>query len=308
MKILVTGAAGFIGSNLCEYLVNAGHIVYGMDKDISLESKQRVADLEDVMEMIWDDIKHIDHYDEMLKDVDIIYHLAAASDIMKSAHDTMWDLKENVVGTHYILEFMREHKIKKIVFSSTSVVQGEDAPKPTPESNVDFNPGSLYAASKCSAECFIRAYANLYDIKAWIFRFGNVIGKNEHRGVIYDFINKLKKDPNNLEILGDGKQVKSYVHVSDVINAITTIPEKDTNINIEVYNIGLKEWKTVTELANYVCDELNLTPEYHYTGGNRGWAGDIPVVMLETDKVLATGWRPKLSSEESIRRTVRELK
>lgn len=306
-KCLVSGAAGFIGSNLCEYLVKQGHQIIGIDKDTSKEAKARISPVIDKMEMIWDDIKHIEGYTTQLEDVDMVYHLAAASDIAKSSEDHEWDMQENVMGTHRVLEFIRKANIKKLVYSSTSVVHGEDVPKPTPELGVDFNPGSLYAASKCCAECYIRAYANLYDFKAWIFRFGNVIGKNEHRGVIHDFIQKLRKDPKHLEILGNGKQIKSYIHVSDVVSAITYIPENDGNKKIELYHLGLKDWKDVTALANYLCDEMKLSPTYSYTGGDRGWAGDIPVVMLETDKALATGWRPKLDCEEAIRQTVREL-
>jgi len=309
MKILVTGCAGFIGSNLCEYLLSQGHHVIGIDKDTSKEAKRRLENIEPILNMImyWEDIMDIDNIMSSHSKPDIVYHLAAASDIMKSSTDMEWDMRENVIGTHKVLEYIRKSKIKKLVYSSTSVVQGEDVPKPTPESGIDFNPGSLYAASKCAAECYIRAYAKLYDIKSWIFRFGNVIGKNEHRGVIFDFIHKLRKNPNQLEILGNGRQIKSYIHVSDVVSAITSIPNNTDIKKVDVFNLGLKEWKSVTELANYVCDELGLKPDYTYTGGDRGWAGDIPVVMLETDKALATGWKPKLSCEEAIRQTVREL-
>jgi len=302
MKVLVTGAAGFIGLNLCERLLNDGHTVVGMDKDRSREPFLHP----DVL-MVWDDIKYIDYYKDILNGVEVIYHLASASDIERSSVNPSYDLAENVVGTHSVLEYMRKNKLKHLVFSSTSAVYGEDVDKPTPESGVDFDPISQYAASKISVEAFIRAYSNTYGIKAWVFRFGNVIGKYEHRGVIYDFLNKLRIDKNNLEILGNGQQVKSYFHVSDCINGIFHIYKNDKNKNVEVYNLATHDWKTVTELADIVCDELGLNPEYHYTGGDRGWVGDIPTIMLSIDKAVSTGWKPKLSCEEAIRRTVREL-
>lgn len=256
--------------------------------------------------MIWDDVKNIESYSKVLKNIDIVYHLAGASDIAKSLKDTYWDLNENVISTHAVLEYMRINRIKQIVFSSTSVVQGEHAPKPTPE-DVGFDPGSLYAASKCAAEMFIRAYSHIYGIKACILRFGNVIGRHEHRGVIYDFLLKLMRNQRELEILGDGNQIKSYIHVSDVIDAMMFIPQKMSE-TVDVFNVAVPEWKTVNELADIICDELGIQVVYKHGGGDRGWEGDIPVVMLDVSKVYALGWRPKLSVEEAIRRTVRELK
>jgi len=303
MKVLVTGAGGFIGLNLCERLIKDGHTVIGMDKD-----KSRMSFIKPEVLMIWDDIKYIDCYVDMLKDIDMIYHLAAASDIARSSVNPSYDLAENVVGTHYVLEYMRKQKLKKLVFASTSAVYGENVKKPTPESGVDFEPISQYAASKIAVEAFICSYVFTYGITAWVFRFGNVIGRYEHRGVIYDLLNKLRVNKDELGILGDGKQIKSYLHVSDCINGILYIPEHDGNKNIEIYNLATYDWKSVTDLTNILCDELGIKPEYKYTGGDRGWVGDIPTIVLSIDKAVATGWKPKMRCEEAIRRTVRELR
>ena len=318
MVILVTGAAGFIGSNLMEFLMKEKHSVIGIDKNIDLK-RLAFCCLKDVHKgnhyindkcsIINDDINQICQYSAMLKkeSIDTVYHLAAASDISRSFDEPDWDLKENVVGTHCVLEFMRRQDIKNIIFTSTSVVYGENAPLPTLETYTDYNPISQYAASKIAAETFIKAYVNIYGLRAWIFRFANVVGKNEHRGVIPDFIKKLSKNPKELEILGNGKQVKSYFHVSDCIKAITEIPKIDNNKGVETYNIATYDQLNVDCVAHVVCSELGVEPKRVYTGGDRGWIGDVPKVILSTDKAFSTGWKPKLNCGASIRRTVKEL-
>jgi len=306
MISLVTGCSGFIGSNLSEQILKNQNIVIGMDIERNLQRMDDIIGKPNFL-FLQNDVKKIDSYISVLKDVDKIYHLAASSDIKRSLYDYSWDLQENVVGTHAVLELARKLDIDKFIFTSTSVVHGEDAPKPTPELGVDFNPISQYAASKISAEMFVRTYANIYGIKSWIFRFANVVGKHAHRGVIYDFLNKLKMNKYELEILGDGNQIKSYFHVSDCINALFEIPANDNNDNVEVYNIATFDTKTVKELADIVCDELRISPEYKFTGGDRGWIGDVPVVELDIKKALNTGWKPRLDCEQSIRKTVGEL-
>ena len=318
MKSIVTGACGFIGSNLIEHLVDKGESVLGIDKNFDrrhyfkkyINSPVYYLDinkLKDNFYMVWSDVGKLSCFPQSFENVDTIYHLAAASDIKRSLEDPTWDLIENVNKTHSILEFMRRHDINKIIFTSTSVVHGLNAPQPTPEWGVDLKPISQYAASKIACEVFINAYSNVYGIKGWIFRLGNVIGKNQHRGVIFDFINKLKENPKRLDILGDGNQIKSYVHVSDVINAITQIPKIDKNKSVEVYNISTYDQMNVIDLADIVCDELKVKPDYYFTGKDHGWVGDVPQVVLSIEKALSTGWKPKMKCEEAIRRTVKEL-
>lgn len=304
-KTLVTGSSGFIGSNLVETLVKCNDNVIAIDKDKNLDRTENFIHHQNC-NVIQDDVNNIESYISFLQNIDVVYHLAAASDIKKSLLDSTWDLRENVNGTHAVLELIRKLDIPKLIFSSTSALYGEHPPLPTPE-NAQLYPISQYAASKISAEMFITAYCNLYGIKAWIVRFGNVVGRHQHRGVIYDFMQKLKKNPKELEILGDGKQIKSYFHVSDCISAMRTIPDLDKNKDVQVYNIATYDYVDVTTLADIVCDELKIEPKFKYTGGKYGWKGDIPVIKLSIKKALTTGWKPQYSCEESIRLAVREL-
>ena len=301
---LITGISGFIGSNLAEYLLMRNEHFVGIDNNIVMKRVENIS--KSVMDIVNGDIKHMDYYKAYFEDAKTIYHLAAACDINKSLNETTWDLTENVVGTHSVLEVMRKYDIPNIVFTSTSVVYGEDAPRPTSENYTNYSPISQYAASKAAAEIFIKTYANIYGLKATVFRFANVVGKNEHRGVICDFIKKLKENPNELEILGNGKQVKSYFHVSDCVNAIVEIPKKNKK-NFNVYNIATYDQVNVDCVADIVCKKLGLEPKITYTGGDRGWIGDVPIVILSIKKALSTGWKPMFDCRMSIKRTVEEL-
>jgi UDP-glucose 4-epimerase len=317
MGALITGAAGFIGSNLVEKLVDNGYLTI-LDKDIKSGRLDNI--LKDNLplyklscnpvgpkfKVIWDDVLKIMNYHYAYDQVDVVYHLAAASDIKRSLKDTEWDFKNNIQGTYAVLEMMRKKDIKKIIFTSTSAIYGEYPPMPTLE-NTPLVSSSMYSASKICAEKLIQAYCEIYGFKGWIFRFGNVVGKNQHRGVIYDFLKKLKKNKNKLEILGDGNQVKSYFHVSDCISAMLDIPKFDNNKKFEVYNIATYDWVDVTTLADIICDVLKINPKYQYTGGDRGWKGDIPKIQLSIQKALKTGWKPKYGCEESIKKAVEEL-
>ena len=298
MESLITGISGFIGSNLAINLVEKKISVVGLDKKIG----NRVRYL-----MIENDIRNINGYHYIMKNVDRIYHLAASCDIKKSKEDTTWDLENNVVGTHCILEMMRKLDIKELIFPSTSALYGENAKRPTKE-EAPLTPISQYSASKIAAEKFIETYCHLYGLKAWVFRFGNVVGKYQHRGVIVDFINKLYNGPKELEILGDGKQIKSYVHVSDCISAMNFIPEHDNNDGFQVYNIATTDYCNVREVADIVSKGLGVKPKYHFTGGDRGWEGDIPKIELSIEKALKVGWKPKYDCKQAISKAVEELK
>lgn len=305
-KCIVTGGAGFIGSNLVEGLLNENKQIIAIDNDpgqqhfISEFIKLKTFEflLKDINDLKTSDIDD---------DVDIVYHLAASADIKQSLTNSKMDLENNVIGTHSILEIMRQKDIENIVFSSSSAVYGEAEVIPTPEDLGDIKPISLYGASKLAAEAFITAYCSLYGMKAWMFRFANVVGKKERRGVIYDFVKKLEKNPNELEILGDGNQEKSFFDVSDCISGLVDIPRMDSNKYVEIYNLGNLETMKVARLAEIVSDELKLKPKFRYTGGDRGWKGDVPATILLIDKALKTGWKPKYNCEESIKRTVRYL-
>lgn len=317
MKLLVTGASGFIGSNLVERLLKDGHKIVGIDNDytkrhllnkvIPKNEKMYIMQanrISDNFSMIWDDINNISKYYFALDGIDEVYHLAASADIRASYQDPTLDLKNNVQGTNVILELMRKKDIKKLIFSSSSAIYGITKETPTPENIPDIRPISMYGASKLANEAFIHAYSDLYNIKSWMFRFANVVGNHQHRGVVHDFIHKLKSNKEELEILGDGKQEKSYFDVSDCVSGLVDIPRKDNNNSVGIYNLGNTEIMNVRDLAKIVCDKLKASPMFKFTGGDRGWPGDVPSTILSIDKALAVGWKPKYSCEESIERAV----
>ena len=325
-KILVTGASGFIGSNLVETLLKEGHTIIGMDNDpdkqyllndvIPKKARKseiglRIEQIDYVSKdftMIWDDINNMRQYYYAMDDVDEIYHLAASADIRKSFSDPTMDLKNNVQGTNEVLELMRLKDIERLIFSSSSSIYGVTKITPTPEDVPDIRPISMYGASKLANEAFINAYSDLYGIKAWMFRFANVVGRHMHRGVIHDLYEKLKVNQKELEILGDGNQEKSYFDVSDCIAGLMELPKKDKNKSVEIYNLGNIKTIRVIELAQILCHELDLQPKFKFTGGNKGWPGDTPYTILSINKALCQGWKPRYSCEQSIIRTVEYLR
>ena len=279
-KVLVTGSEGFIGKHLVKRLE-------------SLDNEVDVIDLK-----IGTDILNIQ---ELLNDTyDCVYHLAANADVRGGVDNPDIDIADNILGTHEVLEYMRLHNCDNIIFTSSATVYGERDDIPTPECAGNITPISLYGASKLAAENLIHAYGHTFGIKSWIYRFNNIIGKGNTHGVIKDFVDKLNQDPYELEILGNGKQTKQYLNVKDCINALFNVPEG-------IYNLSHDESIKVVNLADIVCDEMGLSPKYRFTGGDRGWMGDVPITVLDNTKIKGFGWKPTVSLEESIRETVRYL-
>ena len=318
MRMLVTGANGFIGSNLVKRLLDEDNVVIGMDKDYNkerqlMEITDRKVYMNDYNNMskyytfIWENINYIREFSYKLEGIDVIFHLAASADIRKSYINPTMDLENNVNGTNEILEIMRTKDIKNLIFSSSSSIYGETSIVPTPETVGDIKPISLYGASKLANEAFINVYCHLYGLRAWMFRFANVVGRNMHRGVIYDFVKELKAHPNELTILGDGRQEKSFFDVDDCVEGLVSIPNKDNNNSSTVYNLGNYETIKIRNLADIVSNELGANPKITTGKSDRGWPGDTPYTILSIDKALKTGWKPKYNCEESIRRTVRWL-
>jgi UDP-glucose 4-epimerase len=308
MKYLVTGGAGFIGSNLVDTLLAQDpEKIVAMDnfrtgKEEFIEAHKTNINYE-FLNM---DIKKIELYPD--ESFDWVFHLAANADIRGGVKNTRVDLDENVIGTHSVLEFMRKKDIKNLVFASSSALYGETDIIPTPEDLPNIQPISFYGASKIAAEHFISSYCYTYGMQSWMFRFANVVGKRSTHGVIPDFINKLKNNPNELEILGNGLQTKSYFDVSDCVDGLVNIPKSDNKIVVEAYNLANDETIKVKDLAPIVVDEMGLTNvNYRFTGGDRGWVGDVPVTILSFEKAKKLGWRTKISLEEAVRRTVRYL-
>lgn len=307
MKCVVTGGAGFIGSHLVSRLMEEGHEVMVIDN----LSGGRMEFIEPYFS---DDrfsfVKHDLTEDRLIRGIkgsDIVFHLAANPDVKLGADDTRVHLRQNVIATYHVLESMRAFGIKDIAFTSTSTVYGEAAVIPTPEDYGPLVPISLYGASKLACEALISAYCGTFEMEAWVYRFANIIGDHGTHGVIYDFINKLREDPARLAILGDGRQSKSYLHVDDCVDAMLFALEKGKG-KVNIYNIGSEDRIDVTGIARIVAGEMGLEgAEFTYTGGDRGWKGDVPLMGLSIEKMKALGWRPKYNSEISVRRCTRAL-
>jgi UDP-glucose 4-epimerase len=306
MRALVTGGAGFIGSHLIDRLVARGDDVVVLDN----LSSGHVAFLEPhlssgAVELVRGDICNPEDVQQaMAMDVDCVFHLAANPDIRLGTKITNTDLNQGTVATYNVLEAMRHCNVTNIVFASSSVVYGEHAPMPTPEHHGPCMPISLYGASKQAGEGLISSWVGTFGIRAWIFRFANVIGARGTHGVIFDFIHKLKKDPTRLEVLGNGLQEKSYMEVGDCVDAILHIMDH-TDAPLNLFNLGSHDTASVRRIAEIVvevtgCDDARID----YTGGDRGWAGDIPKARLAIDKMLESGFDVSMNSEEAIRHTV----
>lgn len=308
MRILVTGGAGFIGSHVVDRLINDGHEVVVIDN----LSSGKIEFIEHHMndekfKFIKGDLLDFDLLKKVVKNFDVVYHIAANPDVRLGASDTKVHMQQNVIATYNLLEAMRINGVRDIVFTSTSTVYGEAEKIPTPEDYGPLIPISLYGASKLAAEALITSYAHTFDMNAVIYRFANIIGPRSTHGVIYDFIMKLRKNPKELEILGDGTQTKSYLYVEDCVDAIL-FGYENRRVAVEIFNIGSEDWINVRKIADIVVEEMNLkNVQYKFTGGKRGWKGDVPKMLLSIKKMKSYGWRPKRNSEESVRLTARSL-
>jgi UDP-glucose 4-epimerase len=308
MKYLVTGGAGFIGSNLVDTLMKKGNGVIAFD-NLSSGQESYISHHKNnsKFKFIKGDLLNPTDIENAMKGVEMVFHLAANPDVRYGIDRTRIDLEQGPIATHNLLEAMRKNGTKKICFSSSSTVYGEATVLPTPETYGPMIPISLYGASKLACEGLISSYCHSFEMQAWIFRFANVIGHRGTHGVLVDFIEKLRKDPHNMEILGDGKQKKSYFLVQDCIAGVIMGTEKLTE-QVNIFNLACEEWTDVTQVADIVVSEMGLkNVKYHYTGGTRGWIGDIPRTWLSIDKAKAMGWKPNHSSEEAVRLAVREL-
>lgn len=308
MHCLVTGGAGFIGSHLVDALVAQGHQVSVIDNLSNGKLEYIKAHIESGrVKFINGDILDIRALNSAMHSIDIVFHLAANPDIRLGTAHTDIDLKQGVIATHNVLEAMRLNDTKKIVFSSSSVVYGEAKKIPTPEDYGPLAPISLYGAAKLGAEGFITAYCASYGMQSWIFRFANVVGPRGTHGVLVDFINKLKKNRSELEILGNGRQTKSYLCVEDTVSGML-FALQHARESVNLFNLGTQDWINVTRIAEIVVEELGLeNVKFRYTGGERGWAGDVPKMLLSTEKITGLGWKPRYNSEGAIRYALKSL-
>ena len=313
MKVLVTGGAGFIGSHLVDRLMERDYEVRVLD-DLSAGSLENIRQWLDHerFEFVRGDMRDLEVVTDAVKGVDAVFHLAANPEVRIGAQSPELLYETNVLITYNLLEAMRKEGVNVLAFTSSSTVYGEAEKLPTPEDYGPLEPISVYGGAKLAAEALISGYAHTFDFKALIFRLANIIGERSNHGVIYDFINKLRKNPERLEILGDGTQRKSYLHVSDTVEGMLHLFNEflKEDKTYDVYNLGNDDWITVKEIAAIVSREMGLNPEFHFTGGvdgGRGWKGDVKIMLLSIGKAKSTGWKPKLNSYQAVERTVREL-
>jgi len=312
-KVFVTGGAGFIGSHVTDTLLAEGCQVTVYDNLSS--GKLRWIEHhfgKENFKFVRADLLDFDTLNKAITDHDLVWHLAANTDIPGGFINTDIDLKNCVIGTYNVLEAMRRNNIQPILFSSTGAIYGELCKTtPTTENAGPILALSLYAAGKLSCEGFIAAYCNLFGLRAWMFRFGNVIGNRMGHGVIYDFIQKLRQNPVELEILGDGHQEKNYFLVEECINGMA-FAFKNATMTAEkpcdIFNLGTDTVTKVTTIAKYVIEEMGVeNVKYHFTGGEAGWPGDQPQVHILSDKMHALGWYATYTSDEAVKIAVQRM-
>ena len=306
---LVTGGAGFIGSHLVEKLLKLDVSVKVIDNlSTGLEKNIETCKKNKKFQFIQNDFSS-DSVRKQFKDVDTVFHVAAHSDVRTGFKNPQQSF-EDVIKTYQLLENMRNANTENIVFTSSSVVYGEAKVFPTPENYGPLLPISIYGGVKLACEGLISAYCKNYGIKGIIFRFANVIGSRSRHGVIKDFFDKLKQDPCKLEILGDGSQIKSYIHVDDCIDGIL-FPLDKTNHDISIFNLGNEDWMDVITIGKIVCDCLNVNHNVMSTVGGtedgRGWKGDVKQMKLDISKIKSLDWHPKLNSKQAVKKTCDEI-
>ena len=308
MKALVIGGAGFIGSHLCGALLAAGDEVHCVD-DFSLGTRENVAALQGSGSFHLHEADASDH--EVLLAVfrevkpEQVFHLAANSDIQASAMNPGVEYKNTYTTTYQVLSCMRETGVKKLFFASTSAVYGDKRDEVLTESTPELAPVSYYGAAKLGSEALISAFSFMNDFSTLVFRFPNVIGPHLTHGVIFDFIHRLWDNPRELRILGDGRQTKPYIYVKDLVEAIVQFREVTQGVSL--YNLGVESATSVTHIAEIIVEEMGLwNVKFNYTGGEGGWKGDVPRFQYDLTKIHQAGWHAKHTSDEAVRRTVRE--
>ena len=313
MRFVVTGGAGFIGSHLVELLLSEGHDVVVVD-DLS---SGRLDFLREVLgnprlTFIRGDLREPEVASASLRGADAVFHLAANPEVRIGAQDPASIYERNVKATFNVLEAMRVQGVSVIGFASSSTVYGDARTLPTPEDYSPLEPISVYGASKLAGEALVSGYAHTFGWTAVSFRLANVVGPRSTHGVIYDFVQKLRRNPAELEVLGDGTQTKSYIYVTDAVEAMYRLLEEAVRrgVTYEVFNVGSEDAISVMEIASLVASEMGLSPRIYTTGGvdgGRGWRGDVKRMLLDIRKAASWGWRPTMGSGEAVRRAIRDL-
>ncbi len=307
-KAFVTGAAGFIGSNLVERLLAAGVSVVGWD-NFSTGQREFLAQAakHPSFRLIEGDNLEFSKLLEAMGGCDIVFHLAANADVRFGTNHPKKDLEQNTIATFNVLEAMRQNGIREIVFASTGAIYGECVVIPTPEDAPFPVQTSLYGASKLACEGLIQAFAEGFGMRAVICRFVSIVGERYTHGHVFDFCKQLRAHPDHLDVLGNGTQRKSYLYVQDCIDAILHVLSLNQDKKVEIYNLGINEYCQVTDSIRWICEELGVKPKLQFTGGDRGWIGDNPFIFLDVQKLLKTGWSPKKTIREGIVMTLQWL-
>jgi UDP-glucose 4-epimerase len=307
MHTLVTGAAGFIGSTLCDRLLAAGHHVLGID-DLSAGSLQflEAAAQHPSFRFVQHDLLDRDRLPELFAGHELVFHLAANADVRFGVQHPARDLQQNTIVTFNVLDAMRLAGVRSVAFASTGSVYGEPEIFPTPESAPFPVQTSLYGASKLAGEGLVSAYCEGFGFQAWIFRFVSILGERYTHGHVFDFYKRLRTKPAALEVLGNGKQRKSYLYVQDCIDAMLMAIEKARD-KVNIFNLGTDEYCQVTDSIAWITGHLGVRPELVFSGGERGWIGDNPFIFLDCSKMRSLGWKPVLSIKDGILRTLQYL-
>ncbi len=305
VKFFVTGAAGFIASNLVDRLLLEGHIVVAYDNySTGLKAFTVLAETNSRYTFIRGDVLDTVSLEKaMPEDVDVVCHLAANADVRFGTEAPRRDLEQNTIATFNVLEAMRKKGIKRIVFSSTGSVYGEAKIIPTKEEGPFPIQTSLYGASKLAGEGLISAYCEGFGFTGYIFRFVSILGERYTHGHVFDFYHQLRQDPKHLKVLGNGKQRKSYLYIQDCIDAILLVLNKATE-KVNIFNLGTDEYCEVNHSIGWICEALKVSPKLTYTGGDRGWIGDNPFIFLDCEKIRSLNWTPKCSIKEGVLKTI----
>jgi UDP-glucose 4-epimerase len=307
VRAFITGAAGFIGSNLVDRLLADGHTVTGFDNFSTGQPGFLTAALQSSsFRLVEGDTLELAALTDAMRDSDTVFHLAANADVRFGVEHPSRDLQQNTVATFNVLEAMRATGAQRIAFSSTGSVYGEAAVIPTPEDAPFPVQTSLYGASKLAGEGLIAAYCEGFGLQGFIFRFVSILGERYTHGHVFDFYGSLRRDPSRLRVLGNGQQRKSYLYVGDCLGAIMTALERASS-RVNIFNLGTDEYCQVNDSIGWITSHLGVQPTLEYTGGDRGWIGDNPFIFLDCSKIRALGWRPQLTIRQGIIRTLEYL-
>ena len=305
MKAFVTGAAGFIGSNLVDRLLREGHDAVGYDNfSTGVEENLRDACQSRRFRLVRADVLDLDALSAAMSGSETVFHLSANADVRFGIEHPRRDLEQNTIATWNVLEAMRRNGVGRIAFSSTGSVYGEPDLFPTPEDAPFPIQTSLYGASKLASEGLIQAYAEGFGVRGFIFRFVSLLGERYSHGHVIDFYRQLQEHPDRLHILGDGAQRKSYLYVQDCISAMLMALDKTPDQPVNIFNLGTQEYCEVLESANWIASYLGVSPKFTFGGGKRGWVGDSPFIFLDTARIRALGWKPSLTIRQSVEKTV----